>query len=858
MIGQRISHYTILEKLGAGGMGVVYRARDERLGREVALKVLPPAKQEDEAARSRLVNEARTASSLNHSNIAVIFEVGEAEGQTHIAMEFVPGRTLSAMIPPGGLPTETVLEIGKQLADALAHAHQHHILHHDLKSSNVVITPEGRAKVLDFGLARHVLPKELAATTQSMLSFAGGVKMAGTLPYMAPEVLRGEPADARSDLWGLGVVLYEMAKGELPFQGRTGLELTTSIMRESAAPLPERVSPGVRAIITRCLAKTPGSRYQQASEVRAALEALISTSAVAGPIGTAGVSRRMWIWTLAGAVALGAIATVVVLSLRNRGESAVVPGAGGRLTLLLSSEAEADYPEISPDGKMIAYVAEDQGWHDLFVSRVAGGVRVRLTNDTSRESSPAFSPDGERIAFSRPRPDTGEPEICVAPTLGGKAVPLVAGGRFPAWSADGKRLAFTVRRAGQPDALGTSAVDGSDLRVLLRADANYPFLLSPAWSPDGKTIVFGRSPGGIRRSLWLIPAEGGEVKRLGEEQSGVFDKEPKFTPDGRGVIYVSNRAGATNLWMMPLHGKAPVRLTTGAGPDASPSVARDGTIVYSNTRSRTALLVYRLKDAQTRTVLSHSSSLWAPAFSPDGREIAYSRAEADGSWHIWVTPVEGGTARQLTAGELPQIYPRYMPDGRWVTYFTWGPKPHRVWRVPSSGGPAAALTPERDSNDAHGDVSPDGKWLAFSRSEGSVVLVYVMPLEGGPARRLTEAPSTVPRWSPDGQWIAYSPERTFTSGIYVVRADGTGVRKLADTGSWPVWWPDGKQIGYQAVGPDGSEQIRVVPFAGGESKTLTRLPFHGTNYPFDVSRDGVWLVTTNEVSVQSEIWMLKK
>jgi TolB protein len=232
--------------------------------------------------------------------------------------------------------------------------------------------------------------------------------------------------------------------------------------------------------------------------------------------------------------------------------------------------------------------------------------------------------------------------------------------------------------------------------------------------------------------------------------------------------------------------------------------------------------------------------------------------EADGSWHIWIAPAEGGTSRRLTSGEVPEIYPRFSPDGGSVIYFTWGPKPYRVWRVPRDGGPPTPLTPERDGNDGYADISPDGEWLAFARAEGGVVRVYVMPVAGGEARRLTEGPGTVPRWSPDGQWIAYSPERMFTSGVWVMRADGSGARRLSETGSWPVWWPDGKQIGYQAVGPDGAQQIRVVPFVGGASRLLPGLRFEGTNHPFDVSRDGVWLVTTNEINVLHEIWMLKR
>jgi len=282
MIGKTLSHYKILEQIGAGGMGVVYRAHDERLGRDVALKLLPAETLGSESARRALENEARTASALNHPNICTIHDVGEAEGQFFVAMEYVEGKPLAQLIPVGGLPEEQVMRYGMQIADALAHAEQRGIVHRDLKSANVVVTPEGRAKVLDFGLAQRARKEELEVVTRSKVSIEASRGIAGTLTYMAPEALRGEAADARSDIWALGVVLHEMAAGELPFQGATGFELSAAILRESPRTLPPRVAAALRAVIQRCLAKDPAQRYQRAGEVRAALEAT-STGLVAVP-----------------------------------------------------------------------------------------------------------------------------------------------------------------------------------------------------------------------------------------------------------------------------------------------------------------------------------------------------------------------------------------------------------------------------------------------------------------------------------------------------------------------------------------------------------------------------------------------
>jgi Tfp pilus assembly protein PilF len=314
MIGRTLAHYRIEEKIGAGGMGVVYRALDTQLERAVALKVVGDEAPGGENARERLLREARTASTLNHPNICTIYEAGVADGETYIAMELVTGQALSAMISGEGLPVETVLRYGVQIADGLAHAHERGVIHRDLKSANVIITPEGRPKVLDFGLAKRMPGGPEAATrTDEPLSAKGAV--AGTLSYMAPEVLQGEPADARSDVWALGVMLYEAVTGTLPFPGSTTFEVSSAILRDSAAPLPEQVPPGLAAILQRLLAKQPGERYQRASEVRAALEAI--QPGVAGATPVAAVSRRRWLWA-AGAVAVVVGAALVRIGMEWR------------------------------------------------------------------------------------------------------------------------------------------------------------------------------------------------------------------------------------------------------------------------------------------------------------------------------------------------------------------------------------------------------------------------------------------------------------------------------------------------------------------------------------------------------------
>jgi len=309
--------YRILEEIGRGGMGIVYKVEDTQLKRTAALKFLSPDSTVIPSREKRFAQEAQTASALNHPNICTIYEIGEADGNSYIAMEYVEGRPLDRMIPPGGLPPEDVLRFGGQIVEALEHAHERGIIHRDLKSANVVITPAGRVKVLDFGLAKRLITEELGEAMRSRLSLTEEGVIAGTLPYLAPETLQGNPADAWSDIWALGVVLYEMAAGTRPFEGRTGFELTSSILRDTPAPVPARTPAGLRAVIRKCLEKDLEKRLQTVSEVRSALEAdvYVKNPRASGP--SSMIRSRRGRWILAGVVLV--VAGALIFKLIPRG-----------------------------------------------------------------------------------------------------------------------------------------------------------------------------------------------------------------------------------------------------------------------------------------------------------------------------------------------------------------------------------------------------------------------------------------------------------------------------------------------------------------------------------------------------------
>jgi len=874
MIGKMLGHYQIVEEIGSGGMGIVYKARDLHLDRFVALKILLPGRAADQERKRRFVREAKICSALNHPNIIHIYDISAEAGVDLIAMEYVEGKTLDERIGRRGLSLKDTLKYAVQITDALAKAHSAGVIHRDLKPSNIMVNEDETVKVLDFGLAKlteHIKYDESASTARASTgekAITDKGTILGTVAYMSPEQMEGKTLDPRSDIFSFGAVLYEMITARRAFQGDSKISTLSAILSKEPPPISVEIPPDLERIVARCLRKDPARRFQSMADLKVALEELKEESdwQNRADINSASTSlKRVRPLRKAGillVVLMAGIAGVTWYFVRFRSSypggvrsSEIAPG--GSLKLLVSSGGRASDPALSADGKMLAYVDVAQGRVDLFSGRVAGGERIRLTDDNAEESLPSFSPDGERIAYTRLGSESGVSEIWAVPTLGGPSIHVMDNAFGAAWSPNGKRLAFVLRRPGEGDAIAVSAADGTKLSTIMKGDGDYPFFRTLSWSPDGNYLAVTRSSGGIAGELWLVPLNGSPPHRLLSDAPGIFSNRPVFTPDGNGLVHESNRAGATNLWILPLDKGQPVRLTSGPGPDMMPSVAHDGSIAFVNARRRTSLIIHNPAAGQTREILTHSSYIWAPAFSPSGLDLAYSRAEQDGSWHIWIVPVRGGSPRQLTSGTLPEIYPRFTPDGASVIYHTWSSGPDRVWRVPRMGGPPVPLTPARDDDDQYADMSPDGKWIAFARTENKIARIYVAAVNSGEARRLTDFPSTLPRWSPDGHWIAFSQNRQFLDGISVIGADGARLRRLSETGGWPVWWPDGKQLGYQNLGEDGSEEICIIPFAGGTPKALRSLRFRDTNNPFDVSPDGALIATGKGELLSPDIWLLQ-
>lgn len=532
------------------------------------------------------------------------------------------------------------------------------------------------------------------------------------------------------------------------------------------------------------------------------------------------------------------------------------------LSILLSGNGNLQDPAISLDGKMLAYVKKEGGRDQIQVRRINGGQPLTLFNDAAREAEPAFSPDGERIAFTR-YVAPGESQICTGSVFGGDFTPVIDGGREPAWSRGGKRLAFILDRPGQPQKLAIAGADGSNLRTVLVADSRYPFLHAPSWSPDGVSLAVERSMGGVTGEILLESIKGGSGKTLSVVSANVSVHHPVFTPDGKGLIYSSNRAGAWNIWYRSLKDNSVTQLTRGPGPEQWPSVSGAGRVVFIENTTQDRLLITALSahaseitSRAPRVILSHSPYLWAPSISPDGKEIAYSQGEYNGDWGIWIAPSGGGAPHRLTSGHEPQIYGHFSHDGQWLIYFTWTPGRQRVWMTPRSGGAATPLTPPGEDA-SYGDLSPDGSQIAYTRTENGKEHVVLAPVRGGDERPLTFSKSTVARWSPDGKWVAYSPDRSYASGVFIIHPDGTGNRRLTADGGWPIWMSGGKRIAFRTLGKDGNQRVSLITLEGGKITPLDGVDFAGDNAPVDFSADGKKMAYTDTVVFSNEVWMLE-
>jgi len=862
---EKLGPYSIERRLARGGMGEVFLARDTRLGRSVAIKVLPGGA--DGAALVRFLREARATAALQHSNIAMLHDVGEDSGSSYIVMERIEGATLASILTDGPLQWKAAVRHAEQLASALAHAHSHGILHRDIKPGNIMISPGRGAVLLDFGLAAGLPAAGPVAEPLDPPDSPGapltrdGLVM-GTSAYMSPEQLEGQPLDGRSDLFQLGVTLYEALSGSNPFRGPTTVDTTYAILRSSPRPLIEvaPVPEALGGIVGRLLEKDRSRRTPDASALLAQLQSLERTSApVLVPDEPTEVDRpaprvraRALGWWAAAALGVAA-ATLAVSSRWGRPVGPVGPPS--RLVPFTSGSGDDLYPAFSPDGASLAFTSNRGGAWDLWVGLVAGGEPVRVTDTPEVESQPAWSPDGARLAFLRgPLQGTGA-DILVMPALGGPTRLVTGGALDPAWSPDGEWIAYADVSQGWARIARIAANGAGEAVAVTRLEAGW-FHRGPSWSPDGESIVFNRSPGGQSGQLMIAPADGGaEPRALTRDPEGTANMGASFTPDGKAVLYSSDRGGAMNLWRIGLGGAAPVRLTSGPGQDLSLALSADGRLVAFVVSPVSTRVLARdpATGASDLIATLDDADGWAPDFSVPGGRVALSRKVPGQPWALALVDPDG-TLRSVLDGLPDSFWPRFHPDGKTLVFFTRPASGGRLARVGLDGTGLTWLTGE-DESVTYPDVSPDGQRLAFVRSSGTSESVVVRPIGGGPQdERVVVSGATLPRFSPDGTRLTFARSRSWAGGVGVAPVAGGEPRWLTETGSWPTWMPGGREVAFADAGDRGDQRAWRIPASGGERLPLGDFRWRGSHFPFVVTPEGR-LVTTDAGEGRSKIWL---
>jgi len=819
LVGQSLSHYQILSRLGEGGMGVVYKARDQHLDRFVAIKVLPPELVADPDRKRRFVQEAKAASALNHPNIITIHDIANDKGTDFIVMEYVQGKTLGQVIPRRGLQLNDVLKYAIQIADALAKAHAAGIIHRDLKPGNIMVGEDGLVKVLDFGLAKlterpPVGEDDLTRTTPPWTDEG---TILGTAAYMSPEQAAGKPVDARSDIFSFGSVLYEMVTGQRAFQGDSKMSTLAAVLNQEPKPASEiskALPQDLGKIITRCLRKDPSRRFQHMADLKVALEELKQESdsgllGVREDADSSGKPRRFlllrWVTLAVAGVSLAVAAWFwLSRSALKTPEAVLTP------VPLTTDPGREGSPSFSPDGNQVAFEWAKTGHDensDIYIKQIGVEDPFQLTDDPAPDVNPAWSPNGRSIAFGRylsltriayiVKPQRGSTERTIAEFDVSEAF----GPFFPrancAWTPDSKSLVVVGKnRAEEPDALFLVSLETLEKRKLIDPPSRSTDF-GPAVSPDGLALVFSRRSQGSSDLFLLKLSE--DLTPQGEPEKLTFDNRinhsPAWSADQREIAFLASTTAwiaSQSLWKLATSkSMQPKRIALLGDVAPGLAVSRQGNrLAYAVVRSDTN--IWRVEVPATSVAPSaavkfipSTSEEFEPAYSPNGKKIAFT-SNRSGSMEIWLCNSDGSHPEKLTSFEGPQtIRPRWSPDGQQVVFYSNAEGSRNIYVIGSDRRIPKQLA-KNPSNDANPSWSADGKWIYFQSDRTGEGGVWKVPVDGGEAVPVLGVRGGGPVESPDGKFIYYRKD----DGIWRVPTSGDAESQVIDSihpeGGWVV------------------------------------------------------------------------
>jgi len=858
-VGTRIGPYEIVGWIGAGGMGEVYRARDPRLGRDVAIKLLPDTFAADRSRLHRFEQEARAVGQLNHPNILAIFDVGTHDGAPYLVSELLEGESLRGRLQRGALSARKAVDYARQIADGLSAAHDKGIVHRDLKPDNLFVTTGDRIKILDFGIAKLVRPADEGGGSTGLPTETEAGMVVGTQGYMSPEQLRGQPVDPRSDLFAFGAILYEMLAGRPAFLRSTAPETMAAILKEDPPPPGwTSVPPALERIVARCLEKSREARFQSARDLAFGLEVLSGT----GPVATTVQRSPRW-WLVAGSavIVVGLIVAVAVWLMRASAPSIDERLAGATYTAITTSENTEKDAALSPDGRFIAFVSDQDGPFHVWLTQIGTGSFRDLTPGADDQRNPGvnravgFSADGSEVWIAgKSSPKQPEPvplmiRLRLVSLMGGAPRPFLSERAINVtWSHDGHQLAYFTNEPGDP--ISVADATGGNARVIYvgrQDEDNREHNHFLAWSPDDRWIYYSHGNQATHAfDVWRVSPSERKPERLTHTDSDV----QYITPiDARWVLYVApaqDRSGPW-LWALDLHGNLIHRVSTGLEQYSSIAASADGRRLAATVASSTAalwsvpILERPAEEQDVKPYSSTTSRAWMPRFDHAGSMFYLSSTGGpDGLWRLKDSkPSEIWKNTDAALSQPPAI----SRDGTRVAMVLSKASSQRLSIMSAEGTDARELAPSIDVQGTI-DWSRDGKSIVTGGSDAQGAGLFNISVETGVAVRLVNGPAFDPVWSPAEDLIVYTGQQTAYAPLRAVRPDRTTV-SLPDIGvpfaggvrGRARFLPNGKGLVY-LKGSVGALDFWLLDLATKQIRPLTHLTNSAATYAFDVSPDG--------------------